>query len=261
MHQVRFALETAGIALSLFLGMVLFLEAGRRLGERKIVRHGKDARSGVGVVDGAVYGLLGLLIGFMFSGASTRFDQRRQLIAQEVIVISTAWLRLDALPRDSQLALRTDFRRYVDALLDAYLRPRSPAASLRESTELERARIDVWSKAVAACLSPGGEPARMLVLPALNEMFAAVAQERLIRRVHPPWVTFALLCLTALASALFGGYGMAGASTRNWIYVVGVAATVALAIYVIIDLEFPRRGLIRVDTMDAALVELRATME
>jgi hypothetical protein len=261
MQNTHFALASAGLALALFLGMLLFLEAGRRLGVRKVARHGKDARAGVGVVDGAVYGLLGLLIGFMYNGAAARFDHRRDLIAQEAIVIGAAWLRLDALPRDVQPAVRADFRRYMDALLEAYLRPSSPAASLHETPAMTRARIDLWSKAVAACLSPNGEQARMLVLPALNEVFDSVEKERLARRVHPPAITFVLLCITALAAGLFGGYGLAGAPTRNWVYVVGVAATIALAIFVIVDLEFPRRGVIRVDAMDQTLVELRATMD
>ena len=261
MLHVRFALATAGLALALFLGMMFFLEVGRRLGVLKVARHGKDARSGVGVVDGAVYGLLGLLIGFMYNGAAARFDHRRELIAQEVIVIGTAWLRLDALPRDAQPAVRADFRRYMDALLDAYLRSPSAAASMRESPQMARARIDLWSKSVAACLSPTGEQARMLVLPALNEVFDTVEKERLARRIHPPAITFVLLCVTALAAGLFGGFGLAGSPTRNWVYVVGVSGTIALAIFVIIDLEFPRRGVIRVDAMDKTLVELRATME
>jgi len=34
----------------------------------------------------------------------------------------------------------------------------------------------------------------------------------------------------------------------------------ALAVYVILDLEFPRLGLIRFDAFDQALVELRESM-
>lgn len=261
MQHVRFALAAAGLALVLFIGMLLFLELGRRFGNHQIARHGKDARAGVGVVDGAVYGILGLLIGFMFSGAASRFDQRRQLIAQEAILFKTAWQRLDLVPREAQPKLRADFRQYVDAVLDWYVNPRGAAKALREPDDVVRAREAVWLNVAAVSQTPAGDSFRMLVMPALSDVFAAVERERLTRRIHPAPVTFLLLCFTALAAALFGGYGLAGAPTRNWIHVIGVAATIALAMYVIIDLEFPRLGLVRVRKMDQTLVELRASME
>jgi hypothetical protein len=92
-------------------------------------------------------------------------------------------------------------------------------------------------------------------------MFGAVEKERLARRVHPPMAIFGMLAVAAISASLFGGYGLAASSTRNWMYMIGVAATISTAVYVIIDLEYPRRGLIRVDSMDEALVELRETMK
>ena len=114
---------------------------------------------------------------------------------------------------------------------------------------------------MAACLGPGGEPSRMLVLPALNEMFGAVEKELLARRMHPPMMIFIMLSIAALAGALFAGYGMASGATRNWTYILGFAATVSIAAYVIIELEFPRLGFVRVDAFDQALVDLRARMK
>ena len=98
----------------------------------------------------------------------------------------------------------------------------------------------------------------MLVLPALNDMFGAVEDERLARRIHPPQVIFGTLALMSLLAALFAGYGIAS-GVRNWIYILGFATATAFAIWVILELEYPRLGLVRVDGMDQALVELRAT--
>src|SRR5262249_50546340 len=118
-----------------------------------------------------------------------------------------------------------------------------------------------WTYAVHATLAPGGDPARMLVLPALNDAFGAVEEERLARRMHPPMVIFVMLGVAALASAVFAGYGVAAKSARNRAYAIGMAATIAISVYAIIDLEYPRLGLIRVTDMDRALTELRATMK
>ena len=256
----HFVLVAGGIAVGLFAGLVLLLELGRRLGVREIARHGADARVGVGVVDGAVYGLLALLVGFSFSGAANRFDGRRATVAQEVNAIATAWQRLALLPAESQGATRDAFRRYVDALLASRTEPVTAAAALLEPPAVARAVDDVWNRAVAACLITNGEPVRILVLPALNDMFGVVETERLARRIHPPNLIFVMLGLTAFAAALFAGYGIASKSTRNWLYMIGVAATISVAVYVIIELEYPRLGLVRIDDMDRALAELRAAM-
>jgi hypothetical protein len=53
---------------------------------------------------------------------------------------------------------------------------------------------------------------------------------------------------------------MAGSRTRSWVHVVGFAVILAGTVYVILDLEHPRRGLIRVDAADQLLLELRSTM-
>jgi hypothetical protein len=256
-----FALVSASLAISLFLGMLLFLEIGRRLGVRRAAERGPAAKAGVGVVDGAVYGLLALLIGFMFSGAAERFDRRRQIVAQQENAASTAWLRVDVLPPDQQVAIRAGFRRYMDELIAYYAEHASSQVLLEAPPGLTTAERDLWRAAIAACKTPGGEPARMLLLPALNEMFDAVDMERMARRIHPPLVIYVMLGIAALATALFAGYGMASGPTRNTIYMIGIAATISIATYVIIELEYPRVGLFRVSSMDQVLVQLRASME
>jgi hypothetical protein len=80
-------------------------------------------------------------------------------------------------------------------------------------------------------------------------------------KLHPPMVVFTMLFGLALAGALLAGYGMAGGRARSWLHMVGFAAVLAGAVYVIIDLEYPRLGLIRVDAFDRALVELRSSMK
>jgi len=85
-HTIYVFLLTFG----LFLGMLLFLEIGRRIGVRRRKEQAGTGAEGVGAVDGAVFALLGLLIAFTFSGAAARFDTRRQLIVEETNDIGTA---------------------------------------------------------------------------------------------------------------------------------------------------------------------------
>lgn len=111
---------TVFLTAALFAGMVVLLEVGQRIGVRRIAADPEGAKSGTGAIDGAVFALLGLLIAFTFSGATSRFDDRRNLIIEETNDVSTAYLRPDLLPASSQPPLRELFRQYLDARLETY---------------------------------------------------------------------------------------------------------------------------------------------
>jgi hypothetical protein len=255
--RTRISLGPALMAALLFAGMLALFEVGRDVGARQLAELGQVARTGLTAVQGAVYGLLGLLVGFSFSGAASRFDNRRNLVATEVTLVETAWLRVDALPAEAQGPVRAAFRRYVDAVLEWYA---AVPAGLRADPAVAEAQKELWRHAIAATMVPSGDMSRMVVLPALNDMLRAVEQERLTRRIHPPRLIFAMLAASALVAAFLSGYATAEIIERNWTYALLVGATISGAIYVIIELEYPRGGLIRMTSMDRALEELRETL-
>jgi hypothetical protein len=246
---------------SLFLGMLLFLEIGRRIAVRRMKQDSGTAGEGVGAVDGAVFALLGLLIAFTFSGASSRFDTRRQLIVEETNDIGTAYLRLDLLPADAQPALRESFRRYLDARIDVYRKLPDLAAAKEHLAKANELQTQIWRQAVAASRAEGALPAApVLLLPALNAMIDITTTRTMATLMHPPAVVFVMLFGLALAASLLAGYGMTGNRVRSWLHMLGFALVMAFAVYVILDIEYPRLGLIRVDAFDQALVDLRASM-
>jgi len=256
-HELTVFLFTFG----LFLGMLLFLEIGRRIAIRRMKEDSGTAGEGVGAVDGAVFALLGLLIAFTFSGASSRFDTRRQLIVEETNDIGTAYLRVDLLPADLQPALRESFRRYLDTRIEVYRKLPDIAAakeSLAKANELQK---QIWRQAVVASRAEGAQPAApVLLLPALNAMIDITTTRTMATQLHPPVIVFVMLFGLALAASLLAGYGMTGSKVRRWFHMLGFALVMAFAVYVILDIEYPRLGLIRVDAFDQALVDLRQSM-
>jgi hypothetical protein len=243
----------------MFAGMLVLLEIGRRLGER--ARAGDPAaKSGSGAVEGAVFGLMALLIAFTFSGAASRFDTRRALVVEEANNIGTAWLRLDLLPATAQPPLREKFRQYVDARLAVYARLPDIASALVELSRANALQKEIWEDSVAACRDSGSSPATMLLLPSLNQMFDITTTRTMAARTHAPVVIYLMLGLLVLAGSLLAGYGMANGSARNWFYAFAFALIMSIAIYVILDFEFPRMGLIRVNTYDQVLMDLRQSM-
>jgi hypothetical protein len=256
MHVVVFVLLFAG---GLFAGMLVFQEVGRRLGARRLAADPEGARTGLGAIEGAVFGLMGLMVAFTFSGAAARFEVRRHLIVEEANAIGTAYLRLDLLPADAQPKLRELFRRYLDTRLEVYRSfPDLTAAreALARSTGLQG---EIWKEALEAGRS--APQATMLLVPALNAMFDIVTTRTVALQTHPPEVIYAMLGLLALACSLLAGYAMAGTKKPSAVHGFGFALILTLTVYVILDLEFPRAGLIRIDAVDQVLADVRLSMK
>ena len=258
----RHRLLALGSAVGLWCGMMVCFELGRRIGISHLRAWGAGAQSGIGAVDGAIFGLLAFLIGFAFNGAANRFDRRRELVAEAANAIGTAWQRIELLAKDQQAEIRQLVSRYVEALV-GHNGDRAPADTtdlMRQAPAVRQIQDELWSCAIGACLTPRGEPARVLLLPSLNEMFGAVERERMRRRIHPPLLIFVMLGVTALAAAVFAGYSLANTPSRNWFYLIAVATSISFVTFVVIELEFPRLGWLRIEEMDQELVDLEHMM-
>jgi hypothetical protein len=244
--------------LGLFLGMLLGMEAGRRLATRRAALLGPASLAGFGAVEGAIFALMGLLVAFTFSGAAARLDTRRTQIVDESNAIGTAWLRLDLLPAEAQPPLRDLFRRYADARIEAYRRMPDMEAARVEMKRAQDLQTAIWAAAVAA--SRGQPPSTaLLLLPALNQMIDITTTRTMAMRMHPPAVIYVMLAAVAVAGALLAGYAMA-AGGRSWLHTVAFVTVMAITVWVILDLEFPRAGFIRLDSFDQVLVDVRRSM-
>jgi len=247
-------------AAALFVGMLVCMELGRRLGKWRLSRDPK-ALEGLGAVEGAVFGLYGLLIAFTFLGAPARFDARRNLIAQETNAIGTAYLRLDLLPPDAQPRIRELFRRYLDSRLE-FTRSADLVADREIWARSVRFQEQIWSAAVAATRRPEAHPdAGKLLIPALNEMIDITTTRLIAVRTHPPHIVYGLLFVLALVSSTLAGFGMAGRARRSWIHILSFALITVITVYAILDIEYPRIGLVRLDAYDSVMADLRAAMK
>jgi hypothetical protein len=247
-------------AVGLFVGILAFQHLGRNVALRRIAIDPEGARQGTGVIEGAIFGLLSLLVAFTFSGAVGRFDDRRHLVTEEAIRISTAWDRIDVLPASAQPGLRDLFRRYLDSRLETYRRATDSEAVADEYARSVQLQHEIWTHGVAAGQASTTTAAAMLFLPAVNDMNDITTVRLMATRVHPPAVIYGMLAVAALIGALLAGYHMAGSRYRSWLHMVAFAAVIAATVYVILDLEYPRLGLIRVDAADEALREVRRQM-
>jgi len=234
---------------ALLLGLLILVKLGFVLGKRYGVKGDANALSG------AVFGLLGLLLAFSFSGAAGRFEHRRELITQEANAIGTAYLRIDLLPAAQQPALREAMRRYVQLRLNTYQVTPDSTAAAKAWADSVTSQQQIWTQATTAAQNSGSNAALSLVASALNDMFDITTTRLAATRDHPPAVIDLMLFLLALMSALLAGYGMADGERVPWLQVMVFAVALTVTVFVIRDLEYPRMGLIRVDAADQLLIE------
>jgi hypothetical protein len=251
-------IEAQPFAASLFVGVLVCLAIAWRVTAAR-ERAGEDADEGTSPVDGAVYSLLALLVGFTFAGAASRLDHRRELIGQEANAIGTAYLRLDLLPEAARDSLKEKFRRYLDSRLLSYAKLPDVVAFRAEYARTAEIQGEIWQEAVAAVRTPGGPPSYM-ILPPINDMIDITTTRLVAMQTHPPRVVYALIFLMSLLSAMLVGRGLARRKKAHLLHMLVYATVVAGSAFVILDLEYPRAGLIRIDEADQALVDLRASM-
>ena len=250
------------VTLFVFVGILAALELGRRIGKRAIAAHGKEALPNTASLETAVFALLGLMIAFTFSGALSRLDIRRAQVVDEANAMGTAYLRIDLLPAAAQPRLRDAFRQYVDARIATYDKLPDIEAARTELARSQQLQGEVWAQAVAALRLPDSRPdSDLLVINALNQMFDLATVRASATQMHPPLVIYAMLVVLALASALLAGFQSAADKAHGWIHQFGFAAIVAFTVYVILDMEYPRLGWIRMDAIDDVLVAARAAMK
>ena len=242
------------LAIGLFFAMVACLDVGYRIGRRSSEKSA-TAHQGTGTIEAAVFALLGLLLGFTFANGISHLDQRRELIVREANAIGTAYLRLDLLPANQQPEMRHRFREYLDTRLRVYQELPDVAAADRELARAAQLQQEIWTRAVSAD-DPSQHVARLL-LPALNDMIDVTTSRTIALHTHLPPLIFGLSISVALLSGLLAGYDMAKRKARSWLHVVLYAVVIAITIYTVLDLDNPRIGLIRLNAVDSALIQLR----
>ena len=256
MRKRFWPMNIAMVAISVFVGLVVCLEIGYRVGARRVQKT-RHAHEGFGAVEGAVFGIFGLLLSLSFFGSASRLDARRQLIIQEANAIGAAYTRVDLLPQEEQPELRRLFRDYLDLRLRI---SQTPEEEIVEHQLLNSARFqrEIWSRATMASNKDASGGARLL-LPAINEMVSVANSKTITVQTHLPGLVLAFLIGATLLSGLVAGFGMARGA-RNWLSIFVYAALVSTTLYVMMDMEYPRRGLIRIGAADVAMIKLRDAM-
>lgn len=249
------------LLIGLFVGMIMCLLVGQRLGRRDRADAMDSTHPRLSAVEAAIFGLMGLMIAFTFSGAAQRYELRRQLVVDEANAIGTSYLRLDLLPASRQAGLREAYRRYVEARIARTSLLPDVKASEQQMAIAIKLQQEIWAGTIAA-LAEAPPNAMIVVLPALNEMIDVTTSRAIAALTHTPKLIMAMLLLLSLVCSLLAGYVIAGTRTRQvGLHLLAFALVMTTTIYIIIDLDYPRHGIIQIDFADQALVDVLAGMK
>ncbi|WP_299845751.1 hypothetical protein [uncultured Roseovarius sp.] len=259
-QEIMYDIDTIYIAVGLMVLMLIAMIIGYLVGDKRKRNASEEFRSQTTAVQGSLLGLLALLLGFTFSLALARHDARSASIVEEANAIGTAWLRIDYLPEAMQEEVRVDLRRY--------LRLRAEAGEVTADQKQRRARLvanaegafeELWEAAAQATQNPGG-PAAVAFAASLNDMIDALSSRNATIERHVPEVVLMMMFLTFILSGAMLGYssGIAGSKPATPVYLM--LLLIVLLVFMIVDLDRPRRGLIEVDQspMSALLAAIKA---
>jgi hypothetical protein len=245
----------------LFAGILGCMRLGWRAGQKRIQALGESSQAGLGAIDGAVFSLMGLLIAFTFTGAASRFDARRSLVTEHANAIGTAWLRLDLLPEAEREQAREGFRNYMDTQMEIVRNAGDTQAVHTGLNRLSTIQQEIWTTLIQAARNDKSMPIAQAVLPPANEMFDLTTARLMAALQHPPLAVFIMLGILVLLSGLLAGFGMAKSERQSTIHLFSFAAIMMLSVYLILDMEYPRLGFVRIDSFDQSIVAIRESMD
>jgi hypothetical protein len=242
--------------------IALFLcgsEIGFRLGWRAQSKSSEPTRSQVNMLQAASLGLLALLLGFTFSMALTRFDTRKQLVLNEANAIGTTYLRAQLLPDSARKEVSNLLNRYVNVRLEFYQAGIRQKRIQKVDEETEKLHSALWSHAIAAERQDPRAIATGLFIQSLNEVVDLHARRVAAMENHVPESIFILLLVVATLSLGQVGYGAGIGRDRNLLPTLISVILIASVILLIMDLDRPRRGLIKVSQQ--SMVDLQTSLK
>jgi hypothetical protein len=224
--------------------------------------HDKDqiaATEGLGPVEGSLLGLLALLLSFTFSISAGKNDLRRQLIVQEANDIGTVILRADLYPDSIKSGLHSLLSNYIDERITYYKTANDENDVILSLKKANQTSGLLWKRVSELAQDPSNNIRSQQMIPSLNAMIDIVSTRDAERKAHVPESIIWLLLILTLAGSFIIGYGTKG--KLNSVMVWSFSLMTAITIYLILDLDRPRRGIINTDEAHSSIVELKEMLK
>ena len=242
------------IALLLFVAIIAANELGIYFGEKFERKADDDAKSQSSSIQGGILGMLALIIGFSFSMSVSRYDNRAIEEVAEANAIGTAMLRTQLLPDPEGFT--------ADSLMKLYIDHRIASVKIDVTQENQRMELlertkelqqHIWQVAMTAAEKTPNPVTTGYFVTSINDMIDAQGKRNDVLQRSLPELIYYLMFVIFIFASLFTGYVSGLGKNNPRVPTIIMGFLISLMIFVIIDLDRPRRGIIEVkqDSMEA----------
>ena len=227
------------IFLLAFFGLWLAAWLGALAGQRS--KLAEDERTDYGVVIAATLTLLGLIVGFSFSMATGRYDQRKNLEEEEANAIGTEYVRADFLPAAEAARVKALLKQYTDLRVEFYTTQNmEDYEQIVQATE--KMQDALWTT-VSGPVNAEPTPVHALVASGMNDVLNSQGYTQAAWWNRIPLGAWLLMFGIALFCNMLLGYGARRIYPR---LLMVLPLVVAVSFFLIADIDSPRGGVIRV---------------
>lgn len=250
-------LDLGVIILGTLLIFLLSMGLGFWLGDRHRKESEQDPH--INTIQAATLGLLGLLMAFTFSMAADRYASRRRVVVDEANAIGTAYLRADLLPEPNRTQVKDLLREYVDVRVEFMNAGIDPVKFQQATDRTLQLEGELWQQAVAASANDPRSVPTGLFVQSLNEVIDLQDTRMALIKNRVPEVIIDLIFISAMITIGLIGYAVGLTHKRNLIPTLMMIVLITIIFAVIIDLDRPRRGLIRVS--QESMIQLQESIK
>lgn len=236
------------LIVSLLFAAILFAyEINFRIGRHFQKSTDEELKVQTGSIQAGILGLLALLLGFTFNMALQRFDSRSHAVIKEANAIGTAILRTKLLPSPYNSKAEKLLDKYIDLRLQVSkvdLTHKGERIKLNKATDL--IQNELWNDATQAAEIDPRPVTTGYYITALNDVIDARGERNAILQRHVPEVILFLLFIVFIIGGSLMGYTSGLSQKRAYIPTVMFTLLIVLVVFIIIDLDRPKRGIIKV---------------
>jgi hypothetical protein len=198
----------------------------------------------LGIIQTATLTLLALIIGFTFSMAIDRHDQRETLEEGEANAIGTEYLRADLMPPTASLVTKDLLRQYLDQRILFYSKQdRETIKDIHLKTDqLQNA---LWNQVLPIARSNQGATTA-LVVAGMNDVLNAQGYVQASWWNRIPGTAWTLMTAIAICANLLVGFGARNFKKNIALFMI-FPFVIAVSFFLIADIDSPRGGVIRIE--------------
>ncbi|WP_237144176.1 bestrophin-like domain [Pontibacter pamirensis] len=246
--EIMYNQNSIVIVTILFFLILLAHEAGYRLGHYYQSKTDRDVKTQTNTIQAGTLGLLALILGFTFNMSLQRYNNRSQSVIHEANAIGTTLLRTQLLPQPYDTVTHALLQRYINLRLDV---SNTDDVSVIEKPHLDdetkKLQGDIWINAVKAARIDPRPVTTGFFITSLNNMIDAQGERNAMLQLHVPEVILFLLFIVFIMSGALMGYGSGLGRRRTFIPAMMMTFLICLVVFIIIDLDRPKRGIIKIN--------------